>query len=802
MLGKVIRSVGTAGICLVPLAAIAQDENPVPLNAPATAGLAGDPARTIVFGNALELGIMGQTATSARFGKYTGTTDSGAYGIGNFQYSGRAATEKDPLNTYVYELSGTNLGLDSRAMGIHVGEQGTWDIRFNYDGIPYNDTDKFFSVYNRDGSFRNGITAGSLVAPAITANTFAGSAGFFRPPGSATTTAYFDSRGETLALTPQSVGTQRDSFSLVGRHELPWSWTFVGALKHEHKEGTKMNSLLVGSNTAIPSSVNLAAGVGAAAGGGTSSLTYFPEYVNYDTERYEATLGYSDPVLQSQFSYVFSKFTNNATTFRAFDPFNLSNSSAANGAAVPTSAMSIYTTPPSNDAHQWKVTTGFNITPTTRIVANAGYTIAYQSSALESMTSGQTGANATAAQLAASNNALNNQITNFSAMNKNFFGNLNFTARPFEKTDFKASYTIDDRSNPDTIRYAPAIQNDSFAATQWIAGQDRAHFTLPYAVRNQTSKAEVGYRLMPETRLSAGWTAKQTDRNFVGSTRTQEDTYYSAINFRPADAMHGMLGYSHSTRHGTSYDPRAAWLALGFTTSFDLAGFVPYNLSNRERDEIRGSLSYDLTNDTILSLNGRYADNNYRALTYGRQHDNVREIGPDLAFSPMENASAHLFYSYEYITYFFKDIAALDGSVPAWNQKTTNYVHTLGAELEWKVLESLTLRGQYLLSYGNTSYAFNENTQVLPVTIANALYQLQDVPSDRSILNSIHLASEYAFTDRISLWTGYALEIFQGSDYLYDQPAVSAAYPNAILPGTGNPSYVVHVIGTSVRIKL
>jgi MtrB/PioB family decaheme-associated outer membrane protein len=560
--------------------------------------------------------------------------------------------------------------------------------------------------------------------------------------------------------------------------------------------------LLVGSNTSIPSSVSLAAGASAPAGGGTASLVYFPQPVDYDNERYEAMLAYSDTRLQSQFAYVYSKFTDHISSFQAQNPFNLSNSTANNGAAVPVSAISVYSTPPSNDSHQVKWTGGYNITPTTRLVANLGYTLSYQSDTLDPITLGQTGANATAAQVAASNGALQNSVKQFSGENKDFFGNVNFTARPLDKTDFTAKYTMDDRQNPQQILYAPSIQNDSFAATQWVAGNDRVHFSLPYSFRNQVAKTEIGYRLLPETRVDAGYSFTQTNRTFVGSNSTREHTFYSDIRYRIMEGLHGNLGYAHSVRSGSDYDPTAAFKALGFTTSFETAGFTPVFLANRERDEEKAGLSYDLSDDTILSLYGRHVTNNYNDLTYGRQRDDATEIGPDISFSPLENATAHLYYNYEVISYDITNVAAVNGSVPIWSQNTWNSVHTVGADITWKPADKLTLKGDYTLSYGNTSYAFSETLQNLAVTTANAVYNLQPVPSDRSILNSFHLMAEYALTERVSIWGGYTLELFSGSDYLYNQPAASASYPNALLPGTANPSYSISVIGTSVRIKL
>ena len=51
------------------------------------------------------------------------------------------------------------------------------------------------------------------------------------------------------------------------------------------------------------------------------------------------------------------------------------------------------------------------------------------------------------------------------------------------------------------------------------------------------------------------------------------------------------------------------------------------------------------------------------------------------------------------------------------------------------------------------------------------------------------------------MWFGYTYERFIYSDYAISASSNPIQYGNALLPGNGNPSYNVHVIGTALRLK-
>jgi MtrB/PioB family decaheme-associated outer membrane protein len=104
-------------------------------------------------GKSIELGVIGVSDDSARFGKYTGLNESGAYLDANIDYTLRSE------NARYLKILGTNLGLDSRFIGVRGGQQGAWDLEVYYDQLPRN-------VFDDTATPFLGTDSSSLTLPA------------------------------------------------------------------------------------------------------------------------------------------------------------------------------------------------------------------------------------------------------------------------------------------------------------------------------------------------------------------------------------------------------------------------------------------------------------------------------------------------------------------------------------------------------------------------------------------------------------------------------------------------------------
>jgi len=83
------------------------------------------------YSGELELGAGYIPVDSFKFGEYTGLNDEGVYFIG-----GATARYRNEDATYM-DLSVTDVGLDSRSLGVEGGKQGKYKLFLRYDELPH-----------------------------------------------------------------------------------------------------------------------------------------------------------------------------------------------------------------------------------------------------------------------------------------------------------------------------------------------------------------------------------------------------------------------------------------------------------------------------------------------------------------------------------------------------------------------------------------------------------------------------------------------------------------------------------------
>ena len=97
----------------------------------------------------VELGVGGVTDTSWKFGQYNGLNDSGVYGIGNFDIRGGGAYDSDDATRW--QVTGKNIGLDTRSFTGEYKNQGNYKLNFGYDELQMNRNDSYQTPYLGSG---------------------------------------------------------------------------------------------------------------------------------------------------------------------------------------------------------------------------------------------------------------------------------------------------------------------------------------------------------------------------------------------------------------------------------------------------------------------------------------------------------------------------------------------------------------------------------------------------------------------------------------------------------------------------
>ena len=416
------------GVSFLPFAAYASSatvDSGAAANASQIENLTGD------YNNMISVGGSWQSKESAKYGRYNASPDDGLHATGGVNLNSKSAW--DSGETKYFQVTGDNLNFNgdyfmpNASATVKYGDQGKWGVKAFFDNTSYNQSNNFHSLLTTSGSSIVGL--GGITTGAISQGTGNGQA-------TAADIALTNKVNAALLIpaATQTIGLQRDKVGGEVLYNIKSDWDFTAGVQHEHKEGTKENSMVVGKT-----SVNAT----------NTAVFYFPEPVNYDTDRYDAKLNYKGKNAQAILSYSFSDFKDNNKAYNAQDPFNTTG--LATGYAG-----SVYSLPPDNQAHQIKGQFAYNITPTTRFNSTLSYGLMTQNDAFVAQ-------------------GLNNfaypalPASSFDGSIQTLFGNAQIIAHPIDKLDVKTSYTIDNRQNHSPRLNWNTYQTDTtsaFAITQ------------------------------------------------------------------------------------------------------------------------------------------------------------------------------------------------------------------------------------------------------------------------------------------------------------------------------------------------
>ena len=465
-----LKAIVVATTCLTPFYAFAQSMG----------SAVGEAPYNYTNGNEIEFGVMGVVGKNPdQAGRYNGLTTNGINAIGQFDFSG--SSPWDSGRTWYYNFTGENLvfqtgtGLgsgisgdgsyisntsnnlvNSGALNFAFGKQGTWEAGVYYDAISYtgNVIDSLYTLHGNQATLNPGV------------HLWGGGVGG--------TTAYTISQLQgTNAMQPVQVGTRRDILGGNFKY-LYGDWTFSGALRHEHKEGSMEESF-----------------------DGPYAGTAFALPIDYTTDRYDLAAAYNTRLNQTLLQYTFSNFHDANTFINLPYPLYYTTGVGLRSAA--------YSTPPSNSAHYLTLEEAINALPNTRINLNLRAGLEIQGDNFPPQT----------ADPAPPTN-YNNGASTLNAMAKVFQGKLSADSHPIANTDARVFYGFDGRQvslNQYQVFGPGTSPTDNTFAT--------ANYVVPQNWLKQNTGAEVGYRIIPQydTKLTLGYRFDMVNRSNARSAR-------------------------------------------------------------------------------------------------------------------------------------------------------------------------------------------------------------------------------------------------------------------------------------------
>jgi MtrB/PioB family decaheme-associated outer membrane protein len=797
-----LGAIALATTCLAPLAAFAQNSAPV---------VGGTP-----FAGEIGIGVMGVMGNNPdQAGRYSGVNTDGIDIIGNFDLSGRSPW--DSGGTRYYELVGNNLvfqtgnklgsglssdgGYDSSvsnslmnagSVGFKAGDQGTWEAGVNYNAITYtgNVIDSLYTPNGSHPSLNPGLTP-------YGGATF-GAAG----PITAYTIPQLTATG---AMLPVQTGTRRDIIGADFKYILG-DWTFSGAFRHEHKEGS-MEEAYIGAN-----------------GGMAFALP-----IDYDTDRYDATAAYTTRQFQAQLQYTFSHFSDNNNFVTL--PYAISN------AGLPHQESAAYSTPPSNEAHYVTLMLAANdLIPRTRINLNARVGVEKQDDNFAPNSADPNPTGAPALLAGGGINNLNGTLVGTTADSLNAIATVyqvkvSATSNPFANTDTRVYYGIDGRSvslNQSKVYVGgTGGENDTLAA-----GAGNFDFVVPQDWLKQNAGAEVGYRIIPayNTKLTVGYRLDDVDRSNAQVGHSSTNTGSIAVTSDLGPQVDGKLSFDYANRSG-SIDYLGPWGVLAggpsgqtYSGAYYQAPMTSEAVTARAAytpmDNLSGSFFVQFKNENY-SYSGATPVGNATASTIpiggvgeGIKQDYALTLGPDVNWRPSKSVNLHFFYTYEQL--FFNNLgngacsdlaqavtAACAGTAGYFQNKDTTSTHTIGASGEWQVNDKLKLRGEYTFSYG--SVMFGEYNGVFVSTATPASYQnVTNYPDINSVMHNVRLTATYELAANTEVAAQVGFTSFHNNDWNDTANSIQGAGTSAIsilTPGYNSPNYSVVTLMTGVRFK-
>lgn len=712
-----------------------------------------------VYSSSAELGAGWVSTDSFKFGEYTGLEEKGVFAIGNASVERRSAY--DSGSTEYWEVTGSNLGLESRSARVEYGQQGRFSFFADYDQIPHFRLDDAKTVFNGAGD-------ANLTLP----SNWVG----------ATTTAGMT----TLQSNLKSVDIETERMEYGGGFSWIFakSWQLDGEYHRQHKDGTEVIAGIFGTN------------------GGNPRSAFLPMPIDQDTDEANISLKYSGKKLQGELAYHLSLYDNNEDSLTWENPFlNPGGFAPWNAAAdFAGGGQGRLALDPDNQAHHISLSGGYTVDPTTRLAGSFSYGIMLQDDDFLPFTVNPTLAASVATPLPRS--SLDGQVNTM-------HGNLTVTSRPLPKVDVKARYTFNDRDNQTPKDVYVGIRNDT--ETQGAATSDRARINRPYSRTQHKFELDGGYRIMPRTKVSAGYDFEYINRDINEVETTLEHTGRVKLRSAPVHYASGWVEYAHSIRSGDDYVSNQQF--LDSHTSAYIATLTPatglyendpllrkYYFADRDKDQVTASVTLMPHDQVTVGLRGSLTLERYDETEIGLTDRDTASITLDASFMPRPDITLSAYGTFDRIRQaqdgyqrsgvdLFPGFARTAGDF--WTVETVDNAYTAGLGAEWAVIaDRLNLAADYTFSRALTEYDIEGGSNL---TFAG-------LPQVVTTLHSLSLSGDVQVRENVSVRLGYIFEWFESKDFALDN-VDQDTLANVITLGESSPDYTAHVVGLSAILK-
>jgi MtrB/PioB family decaheme-associated outer membrane protein len=492
--------------------------------------------------------------------------------------------------------------------------------------------------------------------------------------------------------------------------------------------------------------------IGSSFGSSRASILRGP--IDYETYQVDFSASYTRKRFQSQLGYYGSFFDDQQNSLTWMNPFVDTASANSLGRLAP---------PPDNRFNQLYASLGYDITSHTRASAYLAIGRMTQDENFMPYTT-----NANLPVLALPTNSLDGEVDTRLV-------DIKLSSRPLPRLRLSAQYKYDERDNKTDQNTYDYVIADTALSTN-------ARTNLPYGYQQNLWKLEAGYQLPGRTEISAGFDYDRFERPLQEVDETRDKTFWSRFKFRPLDRLDAWVKYAYADRSASNYQvipaivpPQNPQMRL-------------FYMAERERNEISASISLLALDDLNIDLTGFYAKDDYNDTSIGLIDADDLSYTVDLSYTPLDNVSAYLFYTFERIESKQRNSASFAAQV--WDEKSRDSFDTLGVGVKVEAIRrKLDLGADYLYSRGRGE-----------IDVQGVGGVTDSFPNLKTRLHGFSLYADYKLRPNMSVKAGYRYEKYDSSNWSLDDVSTNTI-PSVLSLGSPSPYYTQNVYSLSLQYQ-
>ncbi|HCH1223945.1 MtrB/PioB family decaheme-associated outer membrane protein [Vibrio parahaemolyticus] len=254
------------------------------------------------------------------------------------------------------------------------------------------------------------------------------------------------------------------------------------------------------------------------------------------------------------------------------------------------------------------------------------------------------------------------------------------------------------------------------------------------------------HRVAYDVKVNAGYHFKQDERSYADRKRTDEQRVFVGAQYRPNSPWQLGGKVSYSFRDGSDWQD----------DSSDSPNLRQYYLADKERIELRGDGSYDMTDDVQLLAELWYGNDDYAKPDIGLSEG--KDYGYDLSlnFNLLDGLSGHVFYNQQIIR---SEQQQANSDVVGWNRYTTKLkddITTIG----FGVSKERLLDDKLSISF---DYSYSQADSKSSTTSGGYQYPDNEANSYR-----FEVIADYEVSENQNVQLNLRYEDYSEEDYLFN----------------------------------